>query len=164
MTVRRPPVAVGVYCRLLRLYPAEFRRLFAADMAADIADGYGAVRAGGRNRAVRFLWRAYGDLVVSLGREALADDRVTVAAWSLSGSGLLWGVTVWMLAREWPGGPARAGFYAQLLVVFAVLGVAACAAVARIMRPGDSPRLVPIPDARPARRPPPRGGTAPPPS
>lgn len=125
----RLPLSVRLYCGLLRLYPAAFRRSFMADMAADIAEGYGAALTCGRLDTVRFLFRAYGDLLATLCLQALAADRAAIAASTIAAAGALWGGTVLMLAMEWPDGPARSLLYLQLAAFFGVLGVAACVGV-----------------------------------
>lgn len=130
----RLPLSLRLYCGLLRLYPAAFRRLFMADMAADVADGYGAARTCGRLGAVRFLFRAYGDLLATLCHQALAADQAAIAASTIAAAGALWGGTVLMLAMEWPDGPARSLLYLQLAVFFGVLGVAACVGIGWVNR------------------------------
>jgi hypothetical protein len=150
------PFAVHLYCRLLRLYPAAFRRRFAADMATDAADGYEQTRALGRMATARFVRHAYVDVAVSIARQWLADDRVPIATRAVGAAAALWGVTLWMLAREWSRGPAGPRLYLQVAVFFCVFAAAMCLGVWRLTRPGDSPRPVPAPDVRPAPRAEPR--------
>jgi len=128
------PLSVRLYCGLLRLYPAAFRRSFMADMAADVIDGYDGARTCGRLSVVRFLFRAYSDLLTTLCQQALAADRAAIAASTIAAAGTLWGGTVLMLAMEWPDGPARSLLYLQLAAFFGVLGLAACVGVGWLSR------------------------------
>ena len=130
--------AVALYQALLRFYPAGFRTLFAADMAADVAQGYEDACKHGRTAAMRFLWAAYADLAASWCRQVCASDRLSIVGWSIGAATALWGAAIWILAREWAGGPAREAFYLQLFVFFAVVAAVAWAGVGRATRPGDS--------------------------
>lgn len=128
------PLVLQCYCRLLRLYPADFQQRFAADMIVDVEDGFRCARRRGRGATIGFLWHAYRDVIMTIAQHALVSDRLWIWTWSLSAFAILWGATTWMVTLQWPNGPTAAGSHLRLVAVCACLGFATCLTVARLRR------------------------------
>lgn len=102
---------VHAYDVLLRLYPAAFRRRYAAEMSLDFKDALNAARGGGWTAVGACAGRAFGDLAVSLAREWTRGGRLVLAAAAAAVTLLLWGLALRPWAWKWdiqPGPPAQA--------------------------------------------------------
>lgn len=100
--VRR--TALVAYAWLASLFPCEFRRRHRGEMQLDFEDQMHASVTPAD--VVLTAGRAYGDLVISLGREWLASEalRLLISA-TLAHAGI-WLMAVAIAAWQWPGGAA----------------------------------------------------------
>jgi len=108
-------IAVVAYARLVSLFPSEFRRRHRGEMQLDFEDQVQASATAGD--CVLTVGRAYGDLVISLGREWLASEALRLLISAAFAHAGIWLTAVAIAAWQWPGGAA---LY-PLVLTFAVL-------------------------------------------